>query len=172
MNNLQWFAVGAVLAAAVVGCSSGGHSLTPGAASVISSAASPTAIKPATTAPVSGSDNSCAQAQFSRQQFTGDWTESGDTTITTLAADGTLKSHGSSGDDSGTWAYQPWELTPAKGQMPTGEEKHCVLWLHWAQPGPPMDLVYVPLKLTSGSLQLSYIGRGNTLTWVRPNADA
>ena len=31
-----------------------------------------------------------------------------------------------------------------------------------------MDLVYVPLKVNSTSLQLSYVGRGNTLTWVRP----
>jgi hypothetical protein len=88
-----------------------------------------------TTAPVSGK-NACAQARFSPQQFTGDWTEPGGTTITTLGADGTLKSRGGNDNESGTWSYEPWELTPGKSQMPAGEANHCVLWLHWALPGP------------------------------------
>jgi hypothetical protein len=52
--------------------------------------------------------------------------------------------------------------------MPPGEGNQCVLWLHWQSPSPPMDLVYIPLKATSLSLELSFVGRGNTLTWVRP----
>lgn len=112
-------------------------------------------------------NNPCAQAQFTPQQFTGDWTEPGDTTITTLGADGTLKSHG--GDSrSGTWSYAPWDLTPGKSQMPTGQDERCVVWLHWTTPGPASDLVYVPLDVSATSLQLSFVGRGNTVTWVRP----
>jgi hypothetical protein len=152
-------------AATVIGCSPGSH--PPSAVSSPSVTIAPAS---STTAPVSDK-NACEHAQFSPQQFTGDWTESDDaTTITTLDADGTLKSSGGNRTETGTWSYAPWELTPAKSQMPPGEENHCVLWLHWALPEPPMDLVYVPLKVSSTSLQLSYVGRGNTLTWVRPNA--
>jgi hypothetical protein len=32
-----------------------------------------------------------------------------------------------------------------------------------------MDLVHVALNVSSTTLRLSYVGRGNTLTWVRPN---
>ncbi len=120
------------------------------------------------TVPVS--TNACAHAQFKSEQFTGDWTEAGDTTVTTLDADGTLKSHGGNNTQSGTWSYEPWKLTPAKNQIPAGEADHCVLWLHWQLPAPELDLVYVPLKVSATSLQLSYVGRGNTLTWVRPAA--
>jgi hypothetical protein len=56
--------------------------------------------------------------------------------------------------------------------MPAGEENQCVLWLHWQSTSPPMDLVYVPLKATNDSLELSYVGRGNTLHWARPHGSA
>ena len=59
---------------------------------------------------------------------------------------------------------------PAKNAMPAGEADHCVLWLHWTDPQPATDMTYVPLNVTNTSLQLSYVGRGNTLTWTRPNA--
>ena len=113
-------------------------------------------------------NNPCAQAQFSPQQFTGDWTEPGDTTVTTLGSDGTLKARGNAENRSGTWSYTPWDLTPGKAHMPTGEAERCVVWLHWTEPGPVSDLVYVPLEVSDASLQLSYVGRGNTVTWVRP----
>ena len=101
-------------------------------------------------APASASDdNSCAQAEFSAQQFTGDWSEPGNSTITTLAPDGTLKSHGGDGDESGTWSYVPWLSTPGRDQIPAGEANRCVLWLHWANPAPALDQVYVPLKVTA-----------------------
>jgi hypothetical protein len=129
-------------------------------------AAGAVALPTTTAAPASG-DNACAQAPFSAQQFTGDWTGPDDPTVTTLGADGTLTSRGGS-DESGTWSYEPWGRTPGKSQMPAGEDNECVLWLHWALPGPPTDLVYVPLKVSGASLELSYVGRGNTLTWVRP----
>ena len=117
-----------------------------------------------------GAHSTCTQAQFSPQQFTGDWTEPGDTTITTLGADGTLKSLGGTENQSGTWNYAPWGSTPAKHAMPAGEADHCVLWLHWTDPQPATDMIYVPLNVTTTSLQLSYVGRGNTLSWTRPNA--
>lgn len=167
MKKLGWFAVAAIVAA-TVGCSTSGRPpASSGAASTVSSTVTPPTATNATTAPVSGPDNACAGRQFTAQQFTGDWTESGDTVIT-LAADGTLKSRGNNDDQTGTWSYQPWKLTPAKQFMPDGQENQCILWLHWQQPGPPMDLAYFPLKLSHESLELSYIGRGNTITWTRP----
>lgn len=143
-----------VLAVALVGCSPGNHS----AASTVS------AVPSAATAVPAGVDHACEHTQFSAQQFTGEWTESGETTVTTLSGDGSLKSSG----QSGTWNYAPWASTPGKSSMPAGEESQCVLWLHYQSPSPPMDLVYVPLKATGTSLELSFVGRGNTLTWVRP----
>lgn len=151
-----------LLAAGIVGCSPTSH---PPAASSPSVRVAPVS---STTSPVS-TDNACAQAQFSSQQFTGDWTEPGETTVTTLDPDGVLRFRGGN-NQSGTWSYEPWGLTPAKDHMPAGEDNHCVLWLHWTNPGPPLDLVYVPLKVGGTSIQLSYVGRGNTVTWVRPTA--
>jgi hypothetical protein len=165
-----WCAV-SIVAVAVMGCSSGSHPpaavSSPSVAPLSSSKTTQPVATTSTTAPAAG-NNACAQAPFSPQQFTGDWTEPGDTTITTLNADGTLRSSGGNHNESGTWSYVPWELTPGKSQMPAGEENQCVLWLHWALPEPPTDLVYVPLKVSSTSLQISYVDRGNTHNWVRP----
>jgi hypothetical protein len=119
------------------------------------------------TAVPAGVDSVCEHATPTAQQFTGDWTDSGEI-VTTLSVDGALKS--SDNNRSGTWAYAPWASTPAKSSMPPGEENQCVLWLHYQSP--PMDLVYEPLKATGTSLDLSFIGRGNTLHWVRPHASA
>ena len=143
------------VAAGLMGCSS----------TAVSSVTTKPAATTSTDAPESGI--SCAQGQFSPQQFTGDWTEAGDSTITTLDADGTLRSRRGNDRESGTWSYRSWSLTPAKDDVPAGQGDLCVLWLHWAQPGPPTDLVYVPLTVSATSLQLSYVGRGNTHTWVR-----
>jgi hypothetical protein len=146
----MWCAAPAA-AAALIGCSPGSH-------------------PPSTTTPPA-SEDACGHAKFSRQQFTGDWTEEGDTTVVTLSADGKLKSSGSNRNESGTWNYAPWALTPGKSSMPRGEDNACVLWLHWAVPGPAMDQIYEPLKVGTTSLQLSYVGRGNTLTWTRRGMD-
>jgi hypothetical protein len=156
-----------VMAVAFIGCSPGGHRPSTVISALVASTLSP--VPPAetlSTAVPAGVDSACEHATFSARQFTGDWTEPGDATVTTLSVDGTLTLSG--GSQSGTWSYAPWGSTPGKSSMPTGEENQCVLWLHWQSPSPPMDLVYVPLKATSASLELSFVGRGNTLTWVRP----
>ena len=56
--------------------------------------------------------------------------------------------------------------------MPAGEANQCVLWLHWVNPASAQDHVYVPLKVTATSLQLGYVGRGNTVTWIHPTNDS
>lgn len=151
-----------VIAIALVGCSAGNHSAPTATSAPV---ASTVRAVPAAPAVPAGVDHACEHAQFSAQQFTGDWTESGETTVTTLSGDGSLKA----GGQSGTWSYAPWVSTPGKDSMPAGQESQCVLWLHYQSPPPPMDLVYVPLKATDTSLELSFVGRGNTLTWVRPH---
>lgn len=153
------------LAATLVGCGASGHSSSAVTAAQVASTPSPA--QTISTAVPAGIDRACEHGPFSATQFTGDWTDSGETTVTTLRTDGTLTS--SSAGHSGTWSYTPWASTPAKSSMPAGEENQCVLWLHWQSPSPPADLVYFPLKATGDSLALSFIGRGNTLTWVRPH---
>jgi hypothetical protein len=138
----------------IVGCPRGGNDSTSGS--------------PETRASASVSDNNpCKGAEFTPQQFTGDWAEPGEPAITTLGADGTSKLRYGAKVQSGTWSYAPWESTPGKDRMPPGQATRCVLWLRWNDPGPTSDLVYVPLHVTDTSLELSYVGRGNTLTWVR-----
>lgn len=151
-----------VIATALVGCSPSTHPATTATSAPVASTV--TAVPPAPTAVPAGIDHACEHAQFGAQQFTGDWTESGETTVTTLSGDGSLKS----GGQSGMWSYAPWASTPGKSSMPAGQESECVLWLHYQSPSPTMDLVYVPLKATGTSLELSFVGRGNTLIWVRP----
>jgi hypothetical protein len=154
-----------VIAMALVGCGPSSQPASTATSAPVASTVSP--VPPAATfatAVPAGVDHACEHAQFSAQQFTGDWTESGETTLTTLSGDGSLKS----GGQSGTWSYAPWASTPGKNSMPAGEESQCVLWLHYQSPSSPMDLVYVPLKATGTSLELSFVGRGNTLMWLRP----
>ena len=152
------------VAALLVACSHTGHQPSAHVASTSSLQPAPPAATFSTAVPA-GVDSACENATPSAQQLTGDWTDSG-AIVTTLDVDGTLKS--SDSNRSGTWTYSPWVSTPGKTSMPAGEETQCVLWLHWQSPSPPMDLVYVPLKATGTSLELSFVGRGNTLTWVRP----
>jgi hypothetical protein len=156
-----------VIALALTGCSTSGHPPLTAPSALVASTLSP--VPPAetfSTAVPAGVDSGCEHATFKAPQLTGDWTESGGTTVTTLSVDGTLTS--SSGNQSGTWSYAPWGSTPAKNSMPPGEESQCVLWLHWQSPAPPTDFVYIPLNTTGTSLELSFAGRGNALTWERP----
>ena len=153
------------VAALLVGCSHTGHQPSTQVASTSSLQSAPPPATFATAVPA-GVDTACEHATPSAQQLTGDWTDSG-AIVTTLDVEGTLKS--SDGNRSGTWTYAPWVSTPGKRSMPAGEENQCVLWLHFQSPPPPMDLVYVPLNATNDSLELSYVGRGNTLHWVRPH---
>jgi hypothetical protein len=167
MGKLVMACATPVMAVALIGCSSDRHPPSPASLAPVASTLSPAppAATFSTVVPA-GVDSACEHATFSPQQLTGDWTESGDKTVTTLSTDGNLKSGG--GNRSGTWSYTPWVLTPGKASMPPGEENDCVLWLHWELPSPVMDLVYVPLKVSSASVELSFVGRGNTVTWVRP----
>lgn len=149
----------AVLAAAVSACTTGTGQPTTTTATTATTAAATTA---ATTAPTIRADAACAG--FTAQQFVGDWTSPNDPATTTLTLDGALRSRGV-GDESGTWSVRPIGQTPGSGQLP--DDSICVLWLHWNSPAPAFDAYYVPLKVTDTQLQLSYVGRGNTLTWIR-----
>jgi hypothetical protein len=160
-----------VLAMTLIGCSQSGQ--PPARSSPVASTSSlqpPVTAETLSTAVPAGVDSACEHATPSGPQLTGDWTEPDSTIVTTLSADGTLKY--SDSDRSGAWSYLPWASTPAKNSMPPGQEDLCVLWLHWQSTSPPMDFVYVPLKATATSVKLSYVGRGNTLTWVRPQPSA
>ncbi len=139
----------AVLAAAVSACTTGTGQPTTTTATTIA-------------ASTTRADAACAG--FTAQQFVGDWTSPDDPATTTLTLDGALRSRGV-GDESGTWSVRPIGQTPGSGQLP--DNSICVLWLHWNSPAPAFDAYYVPLKVTDTQLQLSYVGRGNTLTWIR-----
>jgi hypothetical protein len=137
----------------------------------VKAAPAPVPARTPSAAPASGPENNpCAQAQFAPTQFTGDWTEQGGSGVTTLGADGTLTIHDGNSVDTGTWSYTPWEFTSAADQMPPSAANQCVLWLRISTPPPNSNLVYVPLKVTADSLELSYVGRGNTLVWTRAAA--
>lgn len=113
-----------VVVVALSGCGSGSHPpsgpISPGVAPT-SSSKPPQPAATSSTA-VRAGNNACANAQFSSQQFAGDWTEEGDTKVTTLSVDGALKASGGNDNESGTWSYEPWALTPGKSKMPPGEE--------------------------------------------------
>ena len=51
--------------------------------------------------------------------------------------------------------------------MPAAAKDTCVIWFnvnsHYSENAP----VYVPLKLTDSALEVSLVGRGNTLQWRR-----
>jgi hypothetical protein len=170
-------AAGLTLAALVAaGCQStdtGSPQAVSSSATAVSSApatSAPTSAPAgtATAAPASGPENNpCSPAPFTPQQFVGDWTEEGDTVVTTLGADGTLTIVTGGSKETGTWSYTPWEFTSAADQMPPSAAGQCVLWLRPGASGPGSDLVYAPLKVAADSLELSYVGRGNTLVWTR-----
>jgi hypothetical protein len=179
----KWMSTAGVIGAAAmaaVGCTS---STTPPPGSTSSLNANPSASPSSVssfsttsslpTAPATASNNiPCVGAQSTPQQFVGEWTEQGDTLVTTLAGDGTLSSHDGGTTASGTWSYTLWEYTPARGQMPDSAANRCVLWLRIKTPAPALDLVYVPLKITDTTMQMAYVGRGNTIVWVRSTGNS
>jgi hypothetical protein len=179
----EWMSTAGVMGAAAmaaVGCTSSTTSPPQSTSSLNANpSAAPSSISsfPTTsslpTAPATASNNiPCVAAQSTPQQFVGDWTEQGDTLVTTLAGDGTLRSHDGGRTESGTWSYTLWEDTPARGVMPDSAANLCVLWLRIRNPAPALDLVYVPLKMTNTTLQMGYVGHGNTIVWVRSNGNS
>ncbi len=96
-------------------------------------------------------------SEFTRDQFVGTWTEDGSTGLITLNADGTMTN--SAG--SGTWEFTRWATTPSPAHA--GDENACVLWLKLE----PLNLVYGALAVTERKATLTYIGRGNTISWTR-----
>lgn len=86
--------------------------------------------------------------------------------MTTLAADGTLGTRDGARTETGMWSYSPWQFTSAKDDMPAGEADECVLWLRIGA-APTSNLVYFPLTVSRQTLVLSFVGRGNTIVWVR-----
>ncbi|MCV7191380.1 hypothetical protein [Mycolicibacterium brumae] len=85
-----------------------------------------------------------------------------------MSQHGSLKSDTDGAQKFGTWRFTRWDTTPAESRRPSSAPgSTCVLWLYWAAKSGDQDMVYVPLKVAANSLQLSYIGRGNTLVWNR-----
>jgi hypothetical protein len=165
-------AIGAI-AMAAVGCTSSTTSPPQSTSSLNANPSAPSSISSFSTtsslpiAPPTALDNPCVGAQSTPPQFVGEWTEQGATLVTTLARDGTLSSHDGGITASGTWSYTLWDDTPARDVMPDSAANRCVLWLRIKNPAPALDLVYVPLKITDTTLQMGYVGHGNTIVWVR-----
>lgn len=111
---------------------------------------------------VSPAPSDC-DSEFKRDQFVGTWNEDGSSGITTLNADGTMTS---SSGENGKWEFTKWSATPSPAR--TGDENACVLWL---QPKPVLNLVYGVQSATEQKITLTYIGRGNTITWTKSKAD-
>lgn len=109
----------------------------------------------------------CQGSEFKVAQLIGSWQEADDPTVTTLSQHGSLESVAGGKNEFGTWQFKPWDATPAKSSRPDSAPNSCVLWLHWIADSGNLDLVYLPLKVTDTSIQLSYIGRGNTIVWQR-----
>lgn len=121
----------------------------------------------ASQAPSSAPDQQCAGSEFTVDQFLGEWEEQDSPTTISLGPHGALKSDTDGVSDVGTWEFTRWQDTPAKDQQPDSAAATCVLWLHWANEPANQDLVYVPLKVSRQRIELSYVGRGNTLVWLR-----
>ncbi len=98
-------------------------------------------------------------SKYTRDQFVGRWID--ESTTITLAADGSLVTRGA----QGSWEFTSWDKTPQAA--PSGQGSKCVLWLKEA----PLDLVYFPLNATPATLSMSYVGRGNTVTWTKQGSD-
>jgi hypothetical protein len=137
---------------------------------VVQSAPEATAVATTTVRPDVSPDEECPGAEFKVEQFIGSWQESGDPTVTTLSPHGSLESNSGGTKEFGTWQFTPWDATPAKTSKPSSAPNSCVLWLHWIADSGNLDLVYLPLKVTDNSIQLSYVGRGNTVDWQRTAA--
>ena len=111
-------------------------------------------------------DEQCLGSKYTGEQFVGSWTEAGSPVVTTLARGGSLQADNNGVAEFGTWTYVPLKDTPSKGDMPVSDAARCALWMSW-QGKAGLDLVFLPLKLTENSLELSYVGRGNTVVWLR-----
>lgn len=118
-----------------------------------------------------GSD--CADPEFSRDQFVGSWREPDSTVVTTLDDDGSLKQLIDSESKTGKWHFIAWRNTPADDRMPEAAAAMCVVWLSINyRDNVPLDVVYRPLTVTENSIELSYVGRGNTVEWIREKPPA
>jgi hypothetical protein len=137
---------------------------------VVQSTPDATAVATTTARPDVSPDEECPGSEFKVEQFIGSWQETDDPTITTLSSHGSLESDSSGKKEFGTWQFTPWEATPAQSSRPASAPNSCVLWLHWIADSDNLDLVYLPLKVTDDNIQLSYIGRGNTIVWQRTAA--
>ncbi|KWX25393.1 hypothetical protein AFM11_03750 [Mycolicibacterium wolinskyi] len=122
---------------------------------------------PAPETPSTSADQQCPGAGFTVEQFIGDWQEQDGPTTISLGAHGALKSDTDGVTDFGTWRFTRWDETPAKDRQPESAADTCVLWLQWTDGAGDRDFVYVPLKVEKDRLELSYVGRGNTLVWWR-----
>lgn len=137
---------------------------------VVQSAPEATAVATTTVRPEVSPDEQCPGSEFNVEQFIGSWQEVGGPTVTTLSQHGSLDSNSSGQKEFGTWQFTPWDTTPAKSSRPSSAPNSCVLWLHWIADSGNLDLVYLPLEVTDTSIQLSYVGRGNTIDWQRTTA--
>ena len=137
---------------------------------VVENAPEATPIATTTVRPDVSPDEECPGSEFQVAQFIGSWQEADDPTVTTLSPHGSLESVAGDKTEFGTWQFKPWDTTPAKSSRPDSAPNSCVLWLHWIADSGNLDLVYVPLTVTDTSIQLSYIGRGNTIVWQRTTA--
>ncbi|WP_018599791.1 hypothetical protein [Mycobacterium sp. 155] len=137
---------------------------------VVQSEPDATAVATTTVRPEVSPDEQCPGSEFKVEQFIGSWQEVGDPTVTTLSQHGSLESDSGSQKEFGTWQFTPWDTTPAKSSKPSSAPNSCVLWLHWIADTGNLDLVYLPLEITDTSIQLSYVGRGNTVDWQRTTA--
>ncbi|WP_157890782.1 hypothetical protein [Mycolicibacterium goodii] len=128
-----------------------------------------TAVDASTHIPVSATLRGvdCKDPEFSRQQFVGSWGEPDSATVITLKADGSLEELNSR-VESGRWSFTAWEASPAGAQESESMAGICVLWLSLNyEGGAPLDLVYRPIAVTDRAITLSYIGRGNSIQWIR-----
>jgi hypothetical protein len=142
------------------------------AAAVI--AAAPVHAAPAPTGPVpqapfkTDSPNPCAAAPIKQAQLVGKWLLGDGPQVSSFNADGTYSRELTSGTvEKGTWSYDTWDLSPAADRMPASAKDTCVIWFNPNSHADPYAAVYVPLSITDKALEVSLVGRGNTLEWRR-----
>jgi hypothetical protein len=109
--------------------------------------------------------SSCTDGPVTREQLAGSWREQPNGPVAhVLSQVGVLTTIDPDGaQHTGKWQYLPVEQTPVKD---TVSGQVCVLWLHESAE-PDADFFYVPLRRTDTTVELSYVGRGNTLAWYR-----
>ncbi|SHX91240.1 Uncharacterised protein [Mycobacteroides abscessus subsp. bolletii] len=114
---------------------------------------------PGTSPSASAQAPGACESKYTRDQFVGSWANES-STITLDGSGGLTTPSG-----TGQWDFTSWEKTPQ--EAPPGQQNQCVLWLK----EPPLDLVYFPLDITRNTLSLSYVGKGNTVTWTKRGLD-